>query len=85
MVSTHKDKKIYIFLLEETGGELNVTLGDKIKVKKAYFLADKSKVKFKQDMENFKLSLPFTLPDEHVNVLVLELNREASEIEPREF
>ena len=85
MVSTHRDKKIYIFLLEQAGEDLKIALPDKIKVKKAYFLADNSKVKFGQDSEKLTLALPSAMPDEHANVLVLELNREASEIEARDF
>ncbi len=34
MVSTHRDKKIYLFLLEEPEAELKITLEKEIKVKK---------------------------------------------------
>ena len=82
MVSTHKDKKIYLFLLEEPGAELKISLEKGIKIKKAYFLADKSKVKVKSNKGETTLRLPSALPDEAASVIVLELNTAASEIEP---
>ena len=82
MVSTHKDKKIYLFLLEQSEAELKVQLEEGIKIKKAYFLADKTKVKVKSGKGETTLRLPSALPDEAASVIVLELNKSASEIEP---
>jgi len=81
MVSTHRDKNIYLFLLEEPEAELTVPLEKGIKIKKAYFLGDKTKVKVKSDKEETKLLLPSGMPDEVASVIVLELNTVASEIE----
>ena len=85
VVSTHKEKKIFLFLLEKPGEELNFTLKKEIKVKKAYFLGEKIKVKVKRQNESVSLSLPVNLPDDIAPVIVLELNKSASEMEPREL
>ena len=85
MVSTHKEKKIFLFLLEKPGEELNFTLEKEIKVKKAYFLGEKTKVKVKRNEKGVSISLPASLPDDIAPVIVLELNKAASEMEPREL
>ncbi|MDX2432506.1 MAG: alpha-L-fucosidase [Bacteroides sp.] len=82
MVSTHKDKNIYLFLLEEPDAELNLNLEKAIKLKKAYFLSDNSKLKFKRDGESIKIQLPSRPSEEDTRVIVLELKQDASEIEP---
>ncbi len=85
VVSTHKDKKIFLFLLENPGEELKFTLKKEISLKKAYFLGDQTKVKVKRENEKVTLELPVSLPDESATVIVLELNKAASEIEPYEL
>ena len=55
MVSTHRDKNIYLFLLEEPEAELTVPLEKGIKIKKAYFLGDKTKVKVKSEQQLLKM------------------------------
>jgi alpha-L-fucosidase len=85
VVSTHKDEKIYLFLLEHPGEELKFTLPKEIRLKKAYLLGDHKALKFKLESENISLDVPVTLPDESATVIVLELNKAAAEIEPREL
>ncbi len=82
VVSTHRDKKIYLFLLENPGEELKFTLANEIRLKKAYLLGDHTAVKFRRETENITLKLPLSLPDEAATVIVLELNKAASDIEP---
>jgi alpha-L-fucosidase len=85
VVSTHKDEKIYLFLLENPGEELKITLANEIRLKKAYLLGDHTAVKFRRESENITLNLPVSIPDEAATVIVLELNKAAAEIEPREL
>jgi len=64
---------------------MKLRLEKTIKIKKAYFLGDETKVKVKRENENVTLELPASLPDEEASVLVLELNKTTSEIEPYEL
>ena len=81
MVSTHKDNKIYLHLLENPGGKLKMPLDKGIKITKAYFLQDNSPLAVIRDKESFTLTLPESMPDEVATVIALELNKPASEIE----
>ena len=81
VVSTHKDNKIYLHLLENPGGKLKMPLDKGIKITKAYFLQDNSPLAVIRDKESFTLTLPESMPDEVATVIALELNKPASEIE----
>ena len=81
MVSTHKGKKIYLYLLKNPEGILRLPLDKKIKIKQAYFLHDGSPLAVSREKEHFSIALPGSLPDETATVIALELDRPASEIE----
>jgi alpha-L-fucosidase len=82
LASTYKGKRIYLYLLEPTGKKLDLPLPDDFKILKVSFLENGQSVKFKQDPEGARIFLPDLLPDETASVLVLDLNRPASDIEP---
>jgi alpha-L-fucosidase len=82
LASTHKDNKIYLFLLEEPGKRLSLPLEEGIKVKKAYFLQNGQALDLKRDGEKITLTLNKSMPDQTASTLVLELDTKASEIQP---
>lgn len=84
IVSTHRDNKIYLFLLDDPKSKLKLSLEKEVKIKKAYILGDNTKVKVKRDKEKVLLQLPDDLPD-LAPVLVLELHKHTPEMEPREL
>ncbi len=83
MVSTHKGSRIYLYLLEGPGKNLEIALEKAVKVKKAFFLDGELPIQTKRKKGVLALSLPEVLPNELANVIVLELDTPASEIEPR--
>lgn len=80
LVSTHKDNKIYLHLLEDPGKKLVLPLGKGVRVEKAYFLQNNAPVQFKQQGGKATLELPAELPDQLASVLVLSLDQAASNI-----
>ena len=82
MVSTHKDYRIYLHLLKSSGKKLTLPLEKEIRIKAARFLVDGTPVKLKRNSDSYTLSLPGSLPDKTATVIVLELDKPASEIEP---
>jgi alpha-L-fucosidase len=80
MVSTHKDNKIFLYLLENPAGKLELPLDRGTEITGACFLHDNSPLAVSRDREGFTLTLPETMPDEIATVIALELNRPASEI-----
>lgn len=85
IASTHKGNKIYLYLLEEPGKRLSLDLAEDFKVKKVYFLQNGQALDFKRDGEKITLTLSQSMPDPITSTIVLELDREASEIEPLSF
>ena len=85
MVSTHKENKIYLYLLKSPGERLKLPLEEGIVIREAHLLQDGSPLKLKRDKDSFSLALPESLPDEIATVIVLELDSPASEIEPIEL
>jgi alpha-L-fucosidase len=83
MVSTHKDNRIYLYLLEDAGENLEIALEKAVKVKKAFFLDGNVPILMKQKKGVLCLSLPEVLPDELASVIVLELDTPASDMDPR--
>lgn len=81
MVSTHKDSELYIHLFKKEGQELILPFPKEVSVNKAYFLDGATPLKIKQRKESVTISLPLNLPDEIASVIVLELNKPASEID----
>ena len=80
MVSTHKDNKIFLYLLEKPGRSVKLPLEKDISILQAYYLADGKQVAVKRNGGEFTLTLPGPLPDDVATVVVLELDRPASEI-----
>ncbi|MEA3461770.1 MAG: alpha-L-fucosidase, partial [Bacteroidota bacterium] len=80
LVSTHKGNKIYLHLLKAQGKKLVLPLENGTTVKKAFFLHDKAPVEVEQHGGKLILKLPKELPDEVATVLVLSLDRPASEL-----
>ncbi len=85
LVSTHKENKIYLYLLKNPEGTLSLPLKEGIKIEQAYFLRDRKPLKMKRSLQDFTLSLPEEMPDEDATVVVLELDRAASEIDTIEL
>jgi len=85
LVSTHKENKIYLYLLKDPGKKLTLPLEEGIKITKAYFLQDGSTLSLKRDGGKFSVNLPESMPDKVASVLVLELDQAASQIEPIEL
>ncbi|MEN8229484.1 MAG: alpha-L-fucosidase [Bacteroidota bacterium] len=81
MVSTHKENKIFLYLLENPEGELKLPLEEGIVIRQAYLLQNGDPLKLKRTRDSFSLALPESLPDKVATVIVVELDRPASEIE----
>jgi alpha-L-fucosidase len=82
MVSTHKDNRIYLHLLEYPGKKLSLPMAEGIAIKSASFLVNGAALTFKKKNDSYTLRLPASLPDETATVIVLELDHSAHEIEP---
>lgn len=80
MVSTHKENKIYLYLLENPGRKLKLPLAEGIKFRQAYFLQNQRSLITDRQKGEITLTLPESLPDDVATVVVLELDRPASEI-----
>jgi alpha-L-fucosidase len=85
LVSTHKEKRIYLHLLEDPGKKLVLPMQGGIKVESAYFLQDKTPIQMDQNEEKIILTLPEKLPDEVASVLVLSLEKSASALPLKEL
>ena len=85
MVSTHKENNIYLYLLENPGKNVVLTLPEGVEIRKAYFLQDGNTVTVHRRGDRLTLDLPGSLPDEVASVIVLELDTPSSEIEPIEL
>ena len=83
MVSTHKGNRIYLYLLEDAGKSLELSLEKSVKVKEAFFLDGSISLQMKRTKDHLTISLPETLPDAPATVIVLELDTPASDILPR--
>ncbi len=81
LVSTHKGNEIYLHVFEKDDQTLTLPFPKGVKINKAHFLDGKTPVKFAQGKESVTINLPDELPDEIASVLVLELNKSASEID----
>ncbi|MCK4746787.1 MAG: alpha-L-fucosidase [Bacteroidales bacterium] len=81
MVSTRKENNIYLILLENTGGRLNLPLKEGINVQKACFLHNRKPLLLKRDRDKITITLPEELPDKDATVVVLTVDTPASDIE----
>lgn len=80
LVSTHKGNNIYLHLLKSPGKKLILPLDKGVSVKSAYFLQDNTALEVQEGDEGIRVLLPKKLPDERATVVVLTLDRPASEI-----
>ncbi len=81
MVSTHKDKRIFVHLFALPGSQLVLPALHKTKVLSAKLLNGKE-LTFKQTKENILIDLPGEPLDTINTVIMLELNKEAASLEP---
>jgi alpha-L-fucosidase len=81
LVSTHKENKIYLFLLENPGKRVKLPLDKDIRILRAYFQVNGKPVQVNREKDHLTLTIPRSLPDEVATVVVLELDGPASEIE----
>lgn len=81
MVSTHKNEKIYVHLMQWPDGKLVLPALNGHKVKNVRFL-NGNDLKFKQDKNALVVMLPDKAPDPVVTVLQLQLDKDAGEIKP---
>jgi alpha-L-fucosidase len=80
LTATRKGNRIYLQLLTSPGKELTLPAPGKVKVKKIHFLRGDD-LTWKKEKETLKITLPATLPDPWVNVIVLEINKPAEDVE----
>ncbi len=80
LTSTRKGERIYLHLLASPGPELTLAAPGKMKVKKIHLLGG-SDLTWKKEKEILKINLPETLPNPWDNVIVLELNKPAEDVE----
>jgi alpha-L-fucosidase len=78
MVSTHKENKIYLYLLDAPDKPIKLPVESGFRIQKAYFLQTGQSVSLEREAKGVILNLPATLPDKMATVLVLELDRPAS-------
>ncbi len=80
MVSTRKDKNIFIHLLDHPGKELQLTLPADITITKVHFLTGGKQLKTERSNDSVLIYLPDKLPDSVATVLVLETTENALQI-----
>lgn len=80
MVSTRKENKIYIHLLEKSKTNLKLPFPKGVKIKKAYLLDGTLSVSFNQNKEAVDININGLLPDNIATVLVLETNKPTNNI-----
>ena len=85
LASTHKENRIFLYLLEEPGKSISLPLEEGFNVKKAYFLQNGQTLDFNRDGEKITLTLNKSMPDPIASTVVLELDRKASDIKPTEL
>ena len=81
MVSTHKDKRVFIHLFTLPEGQLVLPALNKTKILSAHLL-NGNKLRFKQTKEEVRIDLPEEMVDTINTVIILELNKEAASLDP---
>ncbi len=79
MVSTHKNNKIYLHVFDTSKNELKLSLPKGVKVKKAYFLDGDTALEVKRTKNTLTIKTSIW-PDHIASVVVLELNKSATDI-----
>jgi len=85
LVSTHKDNRIFLYLLQHPGKNLTLPLPEGVGIQSASFLLNGTTLPFTQSTSSLTLRLPATLPDESATVVVLELDQNARDIQAIEL
>jgi alpha-L-fucosidase len=80
MVSTHKDKRIFVHLFDFPESQLILPGMNKTKILSVKF-QNGGELTFTQTKENVTINLPGELPDKNNTVIVMELNKEAASLE----
>ena len=80
MVSTNRQNKIYLHLLEHPGPNWRLPFVPNVAVRKAYFLETAQTVPFTQNGAELHFTLPPTLPDPFGSVLVLDTDAAVSDV-----
>ena len=80
MVSTQKQHKVYLHLLEHPGENWQLPFPQDVGVQKAYFLDGGQTVPCDQNEGKLRFSLPTTLPDPIASVLVLDIDAAAIDV-----
>ena len=81
MVSTHKDKRVFLHLFTLPEGQLVLPALNKTKIQSVQLL-NGNKLRFKHTKENLRINLPEEVVDTINTVIILELNKEAASLEP---
>jgi len=81
LVSTHRENRIFLHLLQHPGRKLTLPLDQGITIRSASFLLDGTPLNFERNKGSFSLKLPDALPDEPACLIVVELDQNASSIE----
>ena len=81
MVSTHKDKRVFIHLFTLPEGQLILPALNKTKILSAQLMNGKE-LKLRQTKEEVRINLPEEVVDTINTVIILELNKEAASLEP---
>lgn len=80
MVSTRKDKKVFIHLLQHPGPQWKLPLPEETKVLEARFLNGSEQIGFRSLQGEVQLSLPDELPNPRGSIIELRLNKDAAEL-----
>jgi len=81
MVSTFRENRIYLYLLENPGRIIKLPLDKEITIQQAYYLMGGEQLAVSRNGGEFTLSLSSPLPDDIATVVVLELDRPAPRIQ----
>jgi alpha-L-fucosidase len=80
MISTHKNNKIYLLLLEHPKENIKLPMPGGYLVKKAHFINQTDLLNLKIKNGYFEIKIPEILPDRVVSVIVLEMNKSTIDI-----
>ncbi len=79
MASTRKENKIYLLLLQEQKGDLALAAPPKVKIEEVTLMDGKA-IPWEKKKDELHIALPASLPDPDVNVIVIQVKGDVSEI-----
>ena len=74
-VSTRKDQRVFLHLLNDPGQEINLPVAKSYKVKSVYYMGQEVELDWEKKKGLLTISLDGDLPDENVSVIVIEMNK----------